>query len=719
MKIKTLPQDVAEDEEDEEGELAAKEKVKDEEVEDRTRDYSDFKYIRKQLADAYEEVEKAFDDKIDQANIIDECWDIANCTLNNNQQYNGKSQVYVPVVSDVMDARKTRFINMLFPKNGRYAEVVGMDGKVPYDLTALLDYYVKQAKLRRLIAPGLIRAGDVSGNYDLYVEWGTRSRFIVNKIKVPENTTELGIPLEGTEEYDDVEYEKITDERAQFSLLDTRNLVILPTTVDDIEDAMAADGTVAIALRYTKGKIRAMVKDGIFEKGPADQLIANMGMQDSGRRTDTGKKSVNAAGVQMDSKGNRRALIYQIWKNMKVRGKTRLMVAHVAGADLYLSCKRNPYWNDRVPVIHQPVEKDGDSVWGKSQVKKVAPIQYAANDSVNMGFDSAQYALLPIVMSDPEKNPQIGSMVLSMAAIWMTNPNDTKVVTFPALWKDAFAIVGSCKDQVMQSMGINPSLLAHRNSGKKPTQAEIAQEQQIALESTNDETTILEEVFSQALEWMYDLDYQYRTKAITIKKFGQMGLQATMDQVKPFQTRQRYMFQWYGLESFKAQQAVQQMISWGNVLRGMPPQSLNGRRVDLGPMLEYITEVICGPRIAPHVLIDQRHELSMSFEQENELIYNGFPVQVHPGDNDPEHLKGHLQEYQISPSDYLKGHILEHIKQMQAKAQAQQQQMLAAPGGAPGQPRAGGAAQPPTGAQQPPGAVPPDQMTDPGRMPRK
>lgn len=706
MKIKDLPDEEKEDEDDD---------TLDATLEDRKRDYGELKYIQKQVSKIYGVVEQAFEDKKEQSNLIDECWDIYNCELNANQQYMGTSRAYVPVVRDAIEARETRFINTLFPKSGRYADVIDNQGTTPFDLIAVLDYYVGAAKIRSNIAPAMIRAGDVSGNYALHVEWDEKTRYVVNKEKKPELVTETGSAVEGSAEYDDVSHEEVKDEKATFSVLDIRNLVVLPTMVDDIEDAEI----VAVALRYTEDKIKDCIRKKIFEKEPADKLIKNMSASnETGNNPNTQKKAADAAGVKADGKGNKTALIYQIWAKLKIKGEYRLMVTHCAGpsSDMILGCKRNPYWNDRVPVILQAVEKQADSIWGSSPVSKVKALQYNANDAANMGLDSAQYALLPIVLTDPEKNPQYGSMVLSMAAIWTTDPNSTKFVNFPALWKDSMTLVGSLKEQVFQSLGVNSAMIPQGAGSKKPSQAEIAQAQQVALASTADQIAILEAVFSRVLEWCYDLDYQYRTKDITVKKFGQLGLQATMDQVPPFQTRQRYTFRWYGAESTKATQEVQQMISWGNVLKGMPPQVLNGRKVDLGPMLEYITEITCGPRIGPHVLIDQRHQLSVDAETENELIRNQFPVQTHEMDNDVEHLKIHLPEMQANPSEYMKGHIIEHIKQLKeksAQAQGGAQPQLPAPGG----PRPGAQAQAPTGVQNPPGAVSPDQM--PMMMPRK
>lgn len=694
-------------------------------LEDREKDYSSLKYVQKQLGDIYAAVEKGFEDKTEQAKNIDEAWDIYNCVLNDNQGYTGSSQVYMPIVKDAMAARETRFVNTLFPGSGRFTDIVGDDGHVPYDLVALMDYYVRQAKLRELVAPALIRTGDISGQYALYVDWKENIRHVTSKKKVPEVETELGTPVEGSPEYDDVDYEEIIDECPGVMVLDPRNLCILPSTVDTIEDAEIT----AVILRFTEGKIKRWIKEGMFEKHAGETLLRNMSATTAKQVDDTGKKASAAAGVRTDSKGNKIALIFQVWSKLKIKGERRMMVTHFAGSQLILGCKRNPYWCDRVPVITQAVEKNPDSIWGVAPVEAVKKLQYQANDVANMGFDSAQYALLPIVITDPEKNPNAGSFVLAMASVWFADPASTKFAEFPALWKDAFSIIGACKDQIFQSFGVNPAMIPHGNAGKKPTQAQIAQEQQVALESASDNTTIIQEgVFSKLVEWFYELDYQYRTEAITVKKFGELGLQATMDQVEPLQVRSRYEFKWYGTEGFKAAQQVQQQISWLNVLKGIAPQQLNGRKVDLGPAIEAINGTILGPRIAPHVLVDQRHQLTMMPDLENKLLGNEFPVQVHEMDDDQAHIQSHFQHFEnifkIPPellegsniARLVKGHILEHIKSAKAKAQAA---MGAQPGqmGGPGQPRSGAQAQAPTGAQNPPGAVHPDNM--PTAMPQQ
>jgi hypothetical protein len=674
------------------------------------------------LADLYSVVIKAFEDKKEQNDTIEECWDVYNCKVTSHQMYSGNTQVYVPLVRDAVSARETRFTNTLFPKAGRYCDVITSDGTMPYDLISLLEYYCRTTSLRTNVVPAMIRAGDVTGQYNLYISWETNKRNIVAKKKVIDTAT----PLDGEDEYDDVEYEEDEESGPCVQVLDSRNLAILPTNIDYIEQAEV----VAVLCKWSKAKLKRMVRDGILEKKPVDILIANMNAKPSPGQPDTPKDAAEYAGVDQSPKAGKLATVYQVWSTLKIGKEYRRMVTHFAGADNVLGCKRNPYWSDRIPVITQPVEKRGDTIWGVSQVQKVCTLQYSANDLVNMGFDSAQYSLLPIVMTDPEKNPRVGSMVLSMAAIWETSPNDTKFAQMPPLWRDAFQMVNACRDQIQQSLGINPSMMPQGGVGKKPTQAQVAQEQQVALESTADAVTVIQDgVLNKLLQWFYELDYQFRTKPVTVKKFGQIGMEADMQQVEPFQERQRLTFSWYGAESFKAQQEIQGMISWANVLRGMPPQALNGRTIDLGPVIDYVSEITFGPRVAAKVVIDERHKFTMNPTEENHLMDMLFPAQVHEGDDDIAHIQSHIQHFLMTgadagdPNHLKREHILNHQKQLKDKAakaqgaqQPQPQPSIAS--GQPGIPQPGAQAQTPTGPQRPPGAIHPDNLQDPAKMPR-
>ena len=197
--------------------------------------------------------------------------------------------------------------------------------------------------------------------------------------------------------------------------------------------------------------------------------------------------------------------------------------------------------------------------------------------------------------------------------------------------------------------------------------------------------------------------------------------------MEPQQWGERYFFEWQGTEYLKGQQRMQQQIAWMNVLKGIPPALLDGRRLSVLPIIESGTEGIFGPDVAPKILIDERNQFTVSADIEDEMLNNQFDVPVHEADNDVEHLQAHMKAANLTgdPAGLFKKHLAAHIQQLQKKRQMQMAQTQGAPGGPggagpgvagtpPGGPRPGAMPGPQRpGGQQPPGAVHADQMSDP------
>jgi hypothetical protein len=346
-------------------------------------------------------------------------------------------------------------------------------------------------------------------------------------------------------------------------------------------------------------------------------------------------------------------------------------------------------------------------------------MQYKANDAINIAMDSAMYSLLPIVMTDPEKNPRVASMVLNMAAIWETSPNDTKFVEFPNLWEQGFSIAGQARDVIMQTLSVSPAAITQTGQKKKPTQAELSNEQAVDLLTTADAVTVLEEgILTPIIQWFIDLDYQYRDRDLVIKKYGPMGLQAEMQTIEPLQMNERFEFRWLGVEAARNAQQIQQQIAGMNILRGIPPQQYQGYTLDLSPLIANLVENTFGPRLSPLIFKSIRAQLSASPDEENMMLLQGFDVPVSPLDNDIEHMQKHgpilQQNPQGDPSGMLRTHIQKHMMALQQKQMAQHQGgQPGTPGGAgpgtPGQPKPGAIPMRlPTGNQNPPGALPAD-----------
>lgn len=561
--------------------------------------------------------------------------------------------------------------------------------------------------------PALSRCGDIEGQYSIGVGWRARDRSttVTEGVKFK---TGFGTEVEGTEEVQDIE-RAVKDARPEIFLIPAVDLVILPSTCSNIDDAEV----VAIKLRLTPDRIDELIEEGHFTES-AEVLVDNPESyrEEAGQESPV-KQTVEQAGVSAN-RAQKEALIYQVWSKLDLpAGKgRRWCVSHMAGTDDYIGCKRNPFRNDRVPVITAARIQQRNSIWGRSAIThKVSKLQYAANDAINLGFDSAQYSLQPAIAVDPQKGARIGSVVMSTMALWEIPPDSFKIVTIPDKFKEGFAIAMSCEDRINKSMKVVGAMNPARD--KKPTQAQIAQETQAEMQIVSAETEIIEEgILTPMLQWFWDLDDQFRDDEILVRAYGTMGIAAKLERVPPIQhAAQTHQFYWLGTEQTRSMQAMQAKISAANVLQNVPPQTLNGRKLDLVPVWEDLVQTVFGPEIAPKIFIDQRDQMTIDPEVENELLAENLPIEPRPDDDDAKHIQAHMKVMKQDQSGMVKMHIAEHAKAMKMKQMAAQQQQQGQQGGPSGQPRPGAMNKAPR-TQGPPGMQHQDQVSDASRTPR-
>lgn len=720
----------------------------DAQPEGRSKEWCNDQSLQETFSDIYDEVLKGFEDQRERADSNIDYWDMYHCRLGANQFYSGTSQVFVPLTYDAVNARKTRFTNQIFPQSGRYVEVTTTDGTIPHSSLALVEHYIRKCKLRTEVMPALMKNGDIEGQYTLYVSWQETEREVAYKetkhpmLSDPTNDNEpmdeeepassepddTGL-FDPTEDITDITEEVVKTGRPWVEVIADADICIVPATANSIEEALESGGSVTIIRRWSKAKIKEMIRKKEIDKTAGKDLLSEM-RDNKGNTTDRdmSKQSLEAAGIKRDARGVH-GLIYETWAKITIDGKKRIHKMYFAGSDNCLSCKRNPLWSDNLPIISAPVEKEAGVFKGISKIQAIADFQILANDAVNEGMDSAAYALMPIVMTDPLKNPRIGSMILSLAAIWETNPNDTKFAEFPALWKDAFEIVLNARNQIFQTLGVNPAMITAASASKKPNQAEIAQEQQVDILTTADVATVIEEgILTPLVQRILELDHQYRDEAMLVRQYGELGLTAKMEQVEPIQLGEKIFLRWYGVDAARNAQQVQQQTAALNVLRGIPPAMYPGYRLDMSPAIVQLVENAFGPRIAPLVFKDIKSELEQNPSIENLMLMHGMDVHAHMFDNHQEHIIKHMEALQATgdPHGTIRAHITKHHLIMGGGPQMQPG-VPGEPGGAgpglPGQPGQSGAprmgAQPglATGGQGPAGMIAADRMQDPGRMP--
>ena len=690
--------------------------------------------LEEKVRDIATDVSKGFRAQWERGNAALDYWDIYDCVLGGHQAYAGNAQIFVPIVREAVDARKTRFVNQVFPRSGRNVDVITSDEK-PYDIMALLEHYIRKTKLRTQIMPALMKNGDIEGQYNIYVGWENSERHVVYRSKGKMEIEGEEVEDPDPEADEDVEEETIVHMRPTVEVLSDCDVLVLPHTAASIGDALGNGGSVTVIRRWSKARIEKAIDEEEIDEDEGEALLEEMkDTKDEPGAPDASKKHVDAAGItSMD--GTKTAIVYETWTYLKVNKERRLCRFYYGGGskERILSIKRNPYWNDKCPVLSAPVDKVSGVFKGQSKIQGgVADMQYAANDAVNKADDSSSYSMMPIVMTDPAKNPRVGSMVLNLAAIWETNPHDTQFAKFPDLWKDGFAIVTAYKTEIFQALSVSPAIIPQSTGAKsKRNQAEIANEQQVDILSTADVCTNVEdEILTPLLRWFVELDHQFRDKVLTVRQFGQMGMRAAMQDIPVIQSGRRYEYRWFGVEAARNAQMMQMQIATMNVVKGIPPEQYEGYIFNAVPIISQLIENTFGPRLAPEIFKSIKDQLTVDAEMENEFLAEGLDLPVHMLDDDKEHMQAHIEALKAGdPTGAVRSHLLKHRMQMQKKMMVQQQQIAqmqgqpGGPGGAgpgvAGSPRPGASPGQPRGGQNPPGAVHSDRLQDPAAAPRR
>jgi hypothetical protein len=282
----------------------------------------------------------------------------------------------------------------------------------------------------------------------------------------------------------------------------------------------------------------------------------------------------------------------------------------------------------------------------------------------------------------------------------------------------------------MQSLSVSPAAITQNQTQKaKPSQADIAREQQVDILTTADAVTVLEEgILTPVVNFMVELDHQYRHEELLIRQFGERGLRAKMDWVPPIQMGKKLSYRWFGVEQARTAQQLQQQIAFANVLFQIPPDKYPGHRLNMVPLITHAVENIYGPRLAPLIFEDEKEQLTIPPEMENEwMVKHSVGLAVHPMDEDVKHLQAHSQALQQTgdPQGIIRAHMAKHTMQLNMKQQAQLaaqvQQMIGGPQGGGGgkPPRAGGQTKAPRGGQGPAGMIHRDQIgPQSGSMPQ-
>ena len=683
----------------------------------------------------YKTIAKAYENKQEQQDAIEEYWNIYSCKPDENQQYSGNSPGYIPAVRDCVNARAKRALKQLFPENYTHVEGLSSDGDTPYTALALLEYYIRRTNLKSIVRSDLI-AGDTTGQWNLMIDWTTAKRSVTKLVKRNpvvseidgEDVSDLEIEDPNADQDEDTETEEITEELPEIVDFATEDLVVIPPTAMNLQKAKA----VSIRLRMSPDAVRGMVDDDVFIL-PKDTDIDDFCKPDAQRdRKNPQKRQAHEAGVRTQGT-DKYALIFCVYTKLdldeKIDGEPvkSEAIVYYAGENDIVGIIKNPLWSGKRPIISAPIERVQGSFFGTSKIEPVKFIQWNLNDFWNLGQDSAFYSLLPMYAVDPLLTPQWANLTAGLSALWPVAPANVKQIEMKQLWKDSMQIVDAMKRQIWESMDVNEAMMGKMPQGRKNNQLMGAMQQEQQINITDHASRYEEEVLNPAMEMLFEFDQQFRTDDIMIEQRGQIGVKASVEVVPPMEWGARYFFRWTGTEFMMGTQRIQQEIAWMNVLKGIPPQQMNGLTLDVTPILTKISDHLFGPELSPRILVDKSNQYTVAPDVEDEILHNGMPADIHEADDDIKHLRSHMKAASVNgdPQALYKHHMMMHMAQLQKKRQMQMAQQQPQQGGMPGGPGGagpgvGGAPKPGAlpapqrpGGQQPPGAIHADQMADP------
>lgn len=679
--------------------------------------------IEEQCGKLYDMVAKGWDDQRERNDKLMDLWELYNCELGRFQNFSGMSKIFIPIIRNAVNALVVRYVNQSFPNSGRHVECVTGESDKPYALLSLIEHYIAESKLRTQAATELLTNGQIEGQYNAYFNWSKRSRYAVTREEVPIKIDDMETPEAGSLRLT-IE-EEIEDCCPVIEVLHDSDVLVVPATASSIDEALECGGAAVVLRRWTKAQIEQKIDDGDIDKTIGDELLENMGRAANERVRDTEKKLAESIGIQV-SRSRAYAIVWEAWHKLEVDGERRLSRIFFTDEKKTAGATVNPFWNDRCPLHSAPVKKLPGVFKGESPVAPCQDMQVLANDMINEGADMMYYTLAPVLAVDPQKVSKWKELVADIAAVWPVDPDGVKMFEWPNKVREALEVVGACKAAIFETLQVNPSMMPQQTGkpGAKRNQAEIALEQQVDILQTSDAVTVFEqEILTPFVQWVAELDHQFRDKDILVREFGEIGLKAEMDDIPPIQWGKRWEVKWVGVETQRNAANIQQQVSWFNVVGSIPPQLYQGYRLDIGPALEQSVGQIFGSRLGRLVFKSAQDEESMDPEIENDLIAQKFEVLTHAYDDDQKHLQVHAK---LPSSPWRDLHMRMHQRAIRMKQQAQQAQMMqhmgiaSAPQGAQppkrGRPRAGSQPAQKRRGFSPPGSIRPDAMAKAGAV---
>ena len=399
--------------------------------------------------------------------------------------------------------------------------------------------------------------------------------------------------------------------------------------------------------------------------------------------------------------------------------------------------QQNPFWYGGHPYLAPRFRRQEDEFYGHALYEGIDRLGYVLNDVTNHMLDGYSIAANPIAMIDPSAHSRPASLRLQAGAKWLIRPDavrfdrptdTTQTGVFMASYVQGtihdFGPLGPVAQG--QSAVRGRGRAGNTASGMGMVSQASSMEVQTSLENLD------QDLGAPLLQKVAEYIDQFMLDPIALRILGADGVQFVERRLAAQDVIGRYVFRWNAAQATRERHALAAQME--RLLPLLMPIAMNpqmqaatGVRPQLGYILRRLWGDALGMTGARQAFPMPEDAASIDPAWENELLLQDRPVQVHPGDNDLQHLQAH---YALIPR--VQGNAerlaatIEHIQATEQAAQqkamaAQQQAMLMqqqmrmgpgspGPGGSGGQPQGSRPQSMPTG--MPGGAMPEDAMAN-------
>lgn len=391
----------------------------------------------------------------------------------------------------------------------------------------------------------------------------------------------------------------------------------------------------------------------------------------------------------------------------------------------------NPLWYGGSTYLAPRFRREEDEFYGHPLYDGIDRLGYILNDIINHTLDGFSISANPIAKIDPSAHSRPQTLRLLPGAKWMIRP-DAAIFDRPPDVTGSGIGMASYVQGAIHDFGALGAVAtgqpAVRGRGRAGNTASglgmISQasslEVQTALENLDLELGVpLLEKCAQYID-------QFMLDPIVLRILGEGGVSFVEKRLAAQDVIGNYVFKWLGSTATRERNMLaaqmERLIPALAQVSQLPGAQV---QVNYGYILRRLWSDAFNLHGAEKAFKIPEDEKSIDPAWENELILADRPVEVHPADNDIQHLQTH---YQLIYDPRVRNHperfavLVEHIQAtemaaqqkamaMQMQAMQMQQQMMAGPEPGGGPPGMG----PPQGARMqsmPTGAMLPEQADE-------